>query len=207
MEVEDIVKDVQATFGDKHEIQIYIEDILRWINDAQLEVVRKTNCITDTDTPTIVVGTSEYDLPDDFLKFYRVRFDGVILEFSSEAEIAALYGNISNVPNSTPIRVYRKPGKVCLFPAPDAVKTFSNEYVKRPTLVDDVGDTLEIPEEMRQDIVEYCLSRAYELDDNLPSAQSKEQQFNRAIDASQSEFNNPRVDSYPSVRSTGHDLL
>jgi hypothetical protein len=81
VKLSEIIKRVQRQFGDDVQAQITKEDIVRWVNDACLEIT--TNNYTNQGilkghTP-VVVGQAEYKLPPDLLLLRSVRANGIKL--------------------------------------------------------------------------------------------------------------------------------
>lgn len=205
-----IITDVLTIFGDVNNIQVEEADIIRWINDAQLAVVNKTECLVKDESPatTLVVGTARYAIPTDFLKFKRVVVDGRVLDIAP----AALLDHVSRLRHSSgsgetgpPRFYYREGGYVNLYPIPDAVYSYVLTYVNRPATITAGSDSLTIREEYCATVKKACLARVYELDDNFDQASKKEKEFEREVDEDASDEKNAYADSYPSVRPVGDD--
>ena len=58
MLVSEIATRVKRQFGDESGSLIDDNDILRWCNDAQVDIIRKTAALTSSQTTAVTVGTS-----------------------------------------------------------------------------------------------------------------------------------------------------
>lgn len=195
---------VQRQFGDDTEAQITLTDITRWANEAQLNIARKTDTLLETFVVATVVGTSEYALPADFLRVDRVTFDGKVLYKTTSQDLDAENPSrhVAPVPQGTPTRFYVKRKKIVLHPAPNIVKNVSADVVVRPATLAAGGDVPEIPVEQHNDIIRFCLARAYELDGQRTEASETMGEFNEGLGWASDEANNAYTDSYPMIRST-----
>lgn len=206
MLVSTIISEVRTLFGDAHGVQFDDNDAIRWCNDAQLDIVRKTECLYDQDTPTMVVGTYLYPLPSDFLKFKRVLINDRAISPLSAAHLDRINSTRSSSNFQGESKYYYREGnQIGLYPTPDTVLTFAIDYVPRPTTLALTSDALTIPEEYAENVKNFCLARAYELDDNFAQAERKMKVFEDKKLDDRDDQKNPQVDSYPSVRPVGDD--
>jgi hypothetical protein len=207
MLTEDILKDVQAIFGDKNEVQIEIQDLLRWVNDGQLQVAKDTGCIQRTQTISVLAGDFDHPLNQDFLKYVRVTWDGLPMLRSTSAELDEVFGDTSTVPilNGIPTRFYHRNKTLFLYPSPERDGTLEILYTARPVDVVSTSQPLEIPGEMHPLLKNYLLSRAYELDENFAQASAKEAKFEKQVNEAKANEKNPHEDSYAAVRTLEDD--
>lgn len=206
MKAQEIIDDVLAVFGDRSGMQVSPEDIIRWINDAQLQMVRETGCFELIANYTSIVGEPVYALPDNFFKFRRVVYDGVPLSFVAQQDMDRLGIGRESGAVGTPTRYYKSPLAVVLYPAPVEIKGFAIEYVARPDAIRSPAQDLSIPEQFQPDLKQLCLSRCYETDENWAMAAAKEKVFGEKTAIARDDFKNPVEDSYPSVRDvSGYD--
>lgn len=202
MNVEDIKTRVFRQFGDESGAQIDESDIIRWVNDAQIDIVRRTEILQKEGTIIpVLTGTDEYDPPVDFMFPRRATLDGVLLQRTTVEEMDMYQGNReADGMSGLPDRYYIRGLKFVLYPVPESDGDLVVLYVRQPTAVTAVGDVPEIPLYMHEDIVRYCLQRAKELNEDFDQADrigaDYEQRTNKAREESQS----PHGDSYPAVR-------
>lgn len=186
MNLNDIIKRVQRQFGDDVQAQITRDDIVRWVNDACLEIVinNRTNQSSTTGTTDIVAGTSTYALPDDLYVLRAVRANGIVLRPTSYEQIVQEYGTDGTNPDldtdGVPTQYWTHGKEVNIFPRPsDSLGTLDILYVRTPVVLttDDLTAEPDVPIQYHPRIVEYCIAQAAELDDNLQQYTLKMGQF------------------------------
>jgi hypothetical protein len=171
------VNRVQRTFGDEASVQITTDDIIRWINDAQLEICSNNEELLQTSALTdIVAGQAEYDVPDDMWVLRSLAFQGYRVKHMSFAEFNEYIDGFdsANSPYGPGIpEVFMVwEGKITLFPKPSSSITggLKMYYSKQPDSVGNLADPLTVPLPYHVSIVEFCMARAYELDEDLEKA-------------------------------------
>lgn len=177
MNVQDIVTRVRRTFGDEAAVQVTNEDIIRWINDGQVEIIKNNDtALEKTAFVNLVAGQSSYTLPTDLLILRALRFKYPTmnsfsrLSFKSmqqfDEEIDGWDGTGYN--NSSPSYFTLYEGNALLFPTPDTSSTNGLKvlYNQKPADVDDVLDTLALPIIYHNTIMKYCMWQASLLDED-----------------------------------------
>lgn len=204
MKVSEIITRVQRQFGDDIQAQITKDDIIRWINDASLEIT--TNNYTNQgifkgNTP-VGVGQSEYLLPADLLLLRSVRANGIKLTHTT-------YDQLTETPDyaedtsGAPTCYWVYGNKLYLYPTPnEALGTIDVYYTKSPDLLTNLmlDKEPDVPKQYHPRIVEYCIAQAAELDDNLGQYQMKMGQFKDNLQALKQNAEQPEGDDYyPSI--------
>jgi hypothetical protein len=194
LSVADILTRVQRQFGDEAGVQVTQADVIRWINDAQREIVMQHEGLYETTaTASTVAGTAEVALPADNISLQEVLYMGAgdssyfNLRYVTADEHASMYFDLGS---GDPVYYIRSSnGYVTLLPTPDSSLTDSIKFVYNRYSQDvaAVGDALDVPEYYHQVILEYCLMKAYEMDENWEAADRKSQYVQSTID-----FNNGR---------------
>lgn len=182
MNVQDVVTRVKRIFGDENAAQITDDDIIRWINDAQEKVVLENEGLMETtSTANIVQDQMEYDVPADFNILRSLKFKGYRIKPMSLAEFNEYIDGYSAAPGVSPYG----PGipeiftvwdnKITLFPKPSENVTngLTIYYIKHPASVGTLADSLTVPLQYHNTIVNYCLQQAYELDEDFQKAEAK----------------------------------
>lgn len=182
MNVQDVVTRVKRIFGDENAAQITDDDIIRWINDAQEKVVLENEGLMETtSTANIVQDQMEYDVPADFNILRSLKFKGYRIKPMSLAEFNEYIDGYSAAPGVSPYG----PGipeiftvwdnKITLFPKPSENVTngLTIYYIKHPASVGTLADSLTVPLQYHNTIVNYCLQQAYELDEDFQKAETK----------------------------------
>lgn len=201
----EIVLAVQRQFGDDSGIQITATDILRWINQAGIDIARKTGCVLDHKETTSVANDGSYSLPDDCINVRRVTYsDEVLLQTTMEvADQDWTTRDKSPQVSGTPQYFYIWNNILYVYPVPSTSSTGILDiwYARIPAAVTDAtAQTLEIPAKFHEMIVRYCLSRAKELNDEYDVAKLVMNDYNDMVLDAKDEVNRPGSRSYSAVR-------
>jgi hypothetical protein len=206
MNLPELVTRVTTIFGDESEVVVMVDDIVRWANDGQLALARRTEALESIQPIDVVAGDAQYPVAPDFLLETRVTWNGYGLTRKTKAELNRDYPNRDVETGTGSVLHYYISGRsINLYPIPSqseaGVGNLKLEYVRRPSaLMLGVQEIFDLPDEMHEDLVEYCLMRAKELDDDLTAAgyYQKSYEAKSGISAADSQY--PYAESYPSVR-------
>lgn len=208
MNLLDIKTRVKRLFGDESGAQIIDADIIRWANDGQLDIVRRTECLQAHVETNSVAKDNSYALPPDAIRVRRVTYDGNVL---SRVELEELDGvnksrEASDI-TGTPTQYYIWGRQLWLYPTPSNSGTGNLDiyYLKAPATLGGDADVPDIPGHMHEDIVRYCLARAKELDEEFNQAEQIWNDYQMRTMLSFDEQHNPNADSYPAVRALPGD--
>jgi hypothetical protein len=180
---------VKRQFGDESGVQLQDADITRWVNQAQMEIVNKNPMIQAVATQNSVSGTQTYAIPPDMIQIESVMFDGNILEPQSFEGIRSVLG-VDNSNKGLPIYWYTWANLIYLWPIPTTVKVISVNYSKTPKQVTGSGDTLGVPDRYYDRVLEYVMSKAYELDEDWQGHTVNKQAFeDKLMEANNAEKN------------------
>jgi hypothetical protein len=211
-----IASRIKTLFGDTAGVQVTDTIILDWINDAQREIsMQHENLFQKTSTANLVAGTNSYALPADLLTLQGVQLKGSStgvfydLQFLSPEGVDQMYPNWQDPTDTgTPIYFFRgDAGQVVLIPTPATSVAGAIQYTYSRYTVDlvAIGNALDVPEYYHQTILEYCLMKAYEMDENWEAEDRKANYVQSTID-----FNNSRDawfgrETYPVITTTAED--
>lgn len=211
--VQEIITRVQRVFGDEASVQITQDDIIRWINDAQEEIIVNNDGLMETiATASTVQGQDTYDFPSDLAVMRSLQYKGFRVKYFSLNEFNEyLDGWNTNVNNSiygqgTPLVFMTFENKITVFPPPDQslADALTIFYTRHPIQVSLVTDTPELPVQYHKAIVDYCLQQAYELDEDTQKQLVKDQSFTKRV--MQLNDRNKRVSEYyPSITTLPED--
>lgn len=208
MNLGEIKARVQTILGDDSGVIVTPDDLGRWINDAQLEIVRKTGCLEDFIEIDVEAGTDSYPLPHDFLKDRRLTLSGLKLTRTTLEELDLIVPNRDISPVvSTSIRYYIYGRNLFLYPVPVSTVTDGLKlwYTYSPTTMVADNDTPQIPLAMHKDLVTYAVAQGYQTNEDFGSAQAKSAEFEQQVNFSRDEFNDNHKDTYPAVRLIAGD--
>jgi hypothetical protein len=201
----DVITRVKTQFGDTSGAQLNDATIIRWINDGQQEIVNNNAILKAVKTTDVVAGTAEYTFPTDKVQYIEALYvDGrPIRNLSPQGAREYI---ISSDPHAVAVADvpevwYERAGVITLYPVPQ--KNFTNglklEYVQMPTAVTTSANTLSIPDRYLNELVNYCLVQAHEMDENYAAAQMKSSQFRQGLDRLNLKENISQSDLYPQV--------
>jgi hypothetical protein len=208
MNVGDVMTRVRRTFGDESSVQITDQDIIRWINDAQEHIVLNNEGLMETKASAdIVANQSDYNVPADFNILRSLAYKGIRLKSYSFNEFNEYITGFQSAPDlqqygpGIPICYMVWNQVITIFPTP--AQSVGNGltifYIKHPAPVATTADSLSLPLQYHNVIVDYCLQQAYELDEDDGKASRKEQQFTNKVQQLNDRNKWTAQEYYPSV--------
>lgn len=206
--VQQIITRVRRQFGDEDSAQIADATFIDYINDAMRDIVLANNLLQVKATVPTVAGTSAYNLPADLLRLHHVSWNGQPLR---EENIQVVQDNVdqmdntANFPVGSPETYWIYAGQLNLYPSPGSVANITIYYNRNPTAVVAVGDTPELPARYDNRIIEYCLGKAGELDENPTLYTTKMQEFERGLTKSKDDEELGSQSSYPFISPSIED--
>lgn len=208
--VDQVITYVKRQFGDESGVQVGNDDIIRWINAAEQEVISANQVLKAVATTSTVASQDEYTLGTgiDLQYINSIHVDGRKLPYKNfnEAEGYITLNDPDKTQVTRPEFWYEWAGTVYLYPIPDAVYPLKVYYHRVPVALTTTSDTLNVPDNYFNRIVEYCMAQAYELDDNLDAALAKSQQFQSNLVSQSFDENASSYDKYPMITVLDEDL-
>ncbi len=184
----DVSLRVRSQFGDTSGAQLGDPALLSWINDGQREIVNSNPILRDVKYSDLVANQSDYTFPNDkVLVIEAIYVNGYPLKNLTPQ--AARDFILSADPEKMlkaerPEIWYERAGVISLYPVPN--KTFTNglklEFIKNPTSLVTLSDALTIPDRYFNELVNYVISQALEMDENYDAANYKFRQFRDGLD-------------------------
>lgn len=184
--LDDIFTSVKRQFGDESGVQITDDDITRWANQACMEINSK-NKVLRKETYIALSNKSRVDSPDDSLIVLMVRYKetssddhGPILK---NVPVQDIY-YISN-PNSrkgTPTVWAIEGNSIVVDATPDSIYSGLNvHYIPEPERMISKISTIPLPDRYYDRIIEFVLSKAYELDEDWQAQQVQKSSFESSL--------------------------
>ena len=202
--VSDVKKDVERTFGDEADIQISESDIIRWINAAQREILINNRIIKSTGSTDITSGVSEYSLSSlDIVSIQSIHYKGRKLRYRSfnEAEEYIQSCDPLKTNSGDPALWYEWGGVVNLYPVPN--ESISSGlvvyYIREPHKVSDSSDKLTVPDSYYENVLQFVMSKAYELDEDMENHNMKLTEFRERIGILAEQDADNSQDFYPRI--------
>lgn len=209
----DVLTRVRSQFGDQSGAQLADGPILNWINDGQREIVNNNPILRDTKYANLVADQQDYTFPDD--KVFAIEAIYVsgypIQNVSPQAarEYILALDPTGMVRGERPEVWYERAGVITFYPVPS--RTIENaiklEFVKTPTAITNFFDILSIPDRYFNELVNYVISQALEMDENYSAASYKLNQFREGLDRLNLKDNLSQIDLYQQLLPDPDDYL
>jgi hypothetical protein len=208
--VQNIFSDTRRTFGDESSVQITDEDMLRWINTAQREILISNKILKTVGTTDVLGNVSEYSLSDlDIVTIQSIHYNGRKLEWRSfqDAEEYIMSSDPLKTATADPSMWYEWGGIINLYPVPqnDAPAGLKIYYIKEPPAVT-VDSTLIVPDAYYETVLQFVLSKAYELDEDPTNSQFKLTQYTERLNTLSEQENTPSLDVYQRITVLAEDM-
>jgi hypothetical protein len=214
LNVQDVANRVRRTFGDEGGVQIQDADILRWVNDAQLQISSDNEELLETvATSDIVLGQADYTTPTNMnvlrsLMYNNFRLRGLsFAQFNEYIDGFKATTSQGGYGNGTPEVYMVYGGTITLFPTPNQNITAGLRiyYSKHPASVGTLADGLGVPDRYHNAVVQFCLQQAYELDENADMAVLKGQQFAGQVQKLKDQEKVSTTEYYPTITTMPED--
>lgn len=216
MIVQDVITRVRRVFGDEAAVQVTDDDIKRWINDGQIQIVKHNDAaLQATDFINIVANQSTYALSSNvmILRSLRYKLPGM-LSFS-----ALKYKNMQEFDDSvdgwdgsayttgSPQFFTKYENNVVLFPTPNQSMTAGLKmlYNQTPPDVSDLSDPLSLPLIYHNTIVNYCLWQASLLDEDHEPALMFKAGFQEDMNLLMTRETTEATATYPTITVLSED--
>lgn len=191
--VNDVAKSLKRQMGDEAEVVITDADIVRWIDDGQVEIVTNNQSLNLVKAVTsIVTGKAEYPLMQDeafsgLLLVNSIHYKNRRLKSVTFQEAEEFMLTDTENAGGVPSLWYSVAGVLHLYPVPeeDIDGGLSIFFTKAPRKVKDLTQSLDVPDSYFNALVEYCMSKAYEMEENTQMSQMKTQQFEKSLNIQQ----------------------
>lgn len=211
LNVQDVVTRVKRTFGDDAGVQISDDDIIRWINDAQLQIATTNEGLLETTVSAdSISGQAQYGMPENFSVLRSLSYKGFRLKGMSFAEFNEYLDGFED-PNTygqgLPEVFMVWDNTLTLFPTPKtgvtaAIKIY---YIQQPDTVGTLADALTLPLNYHLSVVDYCLQQAYELDEDLEKSAYKKGQFDENVQKLNDQNKWTNQEYYPRITTLPED--
>ena len=209
MNVNEIIVRVTRVFGDDAKVQITDDDIIRWINDAQRDIAANNNLFRVTANTIVPSGEYTFVLPPNLFTLHNIKADGITLRMLSQQEADSYIVNnddSSQAAQGTPTHFWQWGNTIHLYPLPSRDCTVTVYYTRAPQEVNAITDTPEVPLIYHNRLVEYCMTQAYELDDNMYGYQVKKAEFENNTQKTKDNQEWTDREFYPMITSSPADI-
>jgi hypothetical protein len=180
-------------------------DLLDFMNDAQVDIARKTDILRTSTAINVVNGTEAYPMPVDFIEVQRVTLSGNKLYKTTWQEIDLKDPYKDSGPTlGVPTTYHREGNQIYLYPIPNSSITGGLKiyYSKTPIVLVNDNDIPEIPLSMHEDICIRVIARGHEQVEDYQASTAKATEYNNAISFSQEQAQEGTDEYYPLIRDT-----
>jgi hypothetical protein len=209
----DVVNRVRSQFGDTSGAQLADAPILNWINDGQREIVNNNSILKDTKYANLVADQQDYSFPDDqVFAIEAIYVSGYpIQNISPQAarEYVLALDPTGMVKAEKPEVWYERAGIITFYPVPSTsiANAIKLEYVRTPAPLVAFTDTLSVPDRYFNELVNYVISQALEMDENYSGAAYKLGQFREGLDRLNLKDTLSQTDLYTQLMPDPDDYL
>lgn len=180
--VSEVVEYVKRQFGDESGVQVTDTDLIRWINDGQMEIVAANKILRAKAVAHLIEGQANYDFPlDRIIDIEAIHVDGIPVQYMKfpDSEKYIIEQDPKRERTGQPLYWYDYANQITFWPKPDkdinsGITVF---YVAEPHRVEELTETLSIPDRYYNSLVRYVLAQAYEMDEDWQASRFKQDQF------------------------------
>lgn len=209
----DVASRVRSQFGDTSGAQLADSAILLWINDGQREIVNSNPVLRATKLTDLVAGQSDYSFPNDKVLLIEAIYVDNFPIMNVTPQAAREYIMTADPDKlqkaETPEVWYERAGILTFFPVPN--KSITNgiklEYIKNPTSLTALTSAVNVPDRYFNELVNYVIGQALEMDENYDAASYKQRQFRDGLDRLSNKENVTQSALYESVLPDSDDFL
>ncbi|MGH7791991.1 MAG: DUF6682 family protein [Thermodesulfobacteriota bacterium] len=214
--VGDVKVRIERAFGDEANVQVTDDDMLRWINDGQREVVMQNEGLLEKiSTANLVLNQDEYTMPADILVLRSVRVklsshpSYTSIQWQSLAQFEQSVSTWDGNPlTGLPACYTTYEGKLFLYPRPSENVTEGIKflYSKIPTILTMNTEVLGLPVAYHNLILKYCLIKANEMDEDFNISTAMLSQFQQDIGINKEKEKWGAREFYPTVTVLTDDM-
>lgn len=205
MNVADIKRRVTNILGDDAKIVFEDIDLVDMINDAQVDICRKTGLLVSEQLYSLSTTTPSWAIPADCIEILRAVMNGQKLYKTTWQEVDTLDpSKDSGTTRGVPDRFYVMGNKITFYPytSTNTTNNIRVVYSCTPTVLVNDTDTPDIPLAYHEDIVIRVVARGHELVEDYQAASSKSAEYDKAITLTQEQAQEVSDESYPHIRDT-----
>lgn len=199
----DVAANVRRSFGDESGVQLEDGDLGRWINQGQYEIARQNKVLKAKGVTPAIPGQSNYTLAlgKPILQIESVRLGDVRLV---PTDFTTVDANLEEYPadaKGSPSIWYRWGDEIVLWPMPKISETLSIYFTAAPTQLPayDAAHMLELPDEYFLPLVDFCMSKAHEMDDNLQSQEASVKLYSERMASMNDEARGGQSLTFPTI--------
>ena len=185
--VQDVIDSVFRQFGDESGAQVTQSDVIRWVNEAQRDVVVNNREVNQSIASFgVQAATSIYDivqLVPNILRIHSIMYNNRLLPNLTFEEAQTKIKDQELEEKMGPQFWWKYAGYLNLWPAPaeDLETAITVYYTSSPVAVTQGSDVLGVPESYYEAVNAFCLAKAFELDGDSQMLGIKREEYNRNL--------------------------
>lgn len=217
---ERIARRVKRIFGDESGVQVTNADVIDWLNDAMTEATVQNGSINlQRRFAPAIKGVSYITLPnsgENFAGIHSISYRSdaqtsfMPLTFVSNHKFEELFPDWQASASTGCPSFYTNDvsGKVRVYPAPSTTdgRGFSILYNSFFCEVETLTEVMDISPRYFQYLLEYCLMKAYEMDENWEAADRKATFIQSTLNVLHSSDTDMHQSTYPVVSDNVEDM-
>ena len=209
--VSDVANDVKRTFGDESSVQVTDADIIRWVNQGQTEIVSRNQILRATSYADSVQNQADYSLTSlNIQSIFSIQYDGSPLRGLTQQEVQdkVYRDDPKQVATGTPEFWWQWGDVLTLYPMPSTglVNGIKLLYYGLPATVTSTADNLSIPDNYYTTLLEFVMSRAYEMDEQHEISNNKLGRFDSQLTGLSGDQDKPKQDTYSTITVMPEDM-
>lgn len=177
----DVAMNVRRLFGDESGVQLEDGDLTRWINQGQYEIARQNKILKAKGSSTTMPGQASYvlSLGKPILQIESIHVGETRLVPTEFTTVDANYEEYPPNAEGDPRIWYRWDDEVTLWPTPKSAEPLSIFFTAAPAQYQnyDANRLLEIPDDYYLPLIDFCMAKAHEMDDNPQSQEVSIKQY------------------------------
>ena len=168
--------------------------LVDWLDEGQIDIVRRTECYTGTKTIQSVDGTREYALGTDVMKILSITYDNKEIQPSTFEQMQYYNDYPAEGSEGTPTHYYIKMTTNPLIgftPVPSTSDlVISVHYVKRPESLVTVSNDPVIPEQFQRLIAKFAMYNVLIKDVKIDTLKLWQQEYENGVNRMSEEIRN-----------------
>lgn len=209
--VSDVAEDVKRTFGDESSVQVTDPDILRWINQGQTEIVSRNQILRSTSFADSVANQADYSLTSLRIQsIFSIQYDGAPLQGLTQQDVQEkIYkGDPKLTATGIPEFWWQWGDVLTLYPTPSSslVNGIKLLFYGLPVKVTSTEDNLSIPDNYYTTLLEFVMSKAYEMDEQHDVSNNKLGRFDSQLTGLSGDQDKPKQDTYSTITVMPEDM-
>ena len=168
----DVAAAVKRTFGDESGVQLVDNDIVNWINQAQVHIASSTRVLKTKATTSLISGQNTYSLAGlnpNILQIESILINGRRIGNMSVPQAEESISRVDPLAEETgfPSFWYEWAGEITFWPKPNLDAEIVIRYTALPAVMVNISDVMSVPDEFLNDVINFVLQKAYEMDENV----------------------------------------